>query len=154
VQAGDTLYTIAAHFGTTADAIVVLNGLPNANLIRVGQVLRMPGESTYTPGAGEYIVQAGDTLYSLASRFGTTVQAIQQANGIVNPTLIRVGQRLTIPQGNSTPPTGSTGTYIVQSGDTLYGIAANLGKNLWDIIAANNLSDPYYIFPGQVLMIP
>ncbi|MBC7261163.1 MAG: LysM peptidoglycan-binding domain-containing protein, partial [Chloroflexi bacterium] len=45
-------------------------------------------------------------------------------------------------------------TYVVQPGDTLYGIAARFGKNVWDIIAANNLSDPYWIWVGQVLTIP
>jgi LysM repeat protein len=154
VQWGDTLFSIARRFGTTVDALVALNKLPNASQIRVGQVLRIAGVPVPTPGTGqEYVVQAGDTLYSIARRFNTTVAAIQSANGIVNPWYISVGQRLVIPQG-STPPSSSGQTYTVQPGDTLYSIAARFSKNVWDIVTANNLADPYWILVGQVLVIP
>jgi LysM repeat protein len=161
VQWGDTLYSLAQRFNTTADAIVALNGLQNASYIRVGQVLRISGTASPTPApatGGEYTVQAGDTLYSIARRYGTTVEAIQSANGIVNPWYIRVGQKLIIPGGSTAPaPTtgGATGTtYVVQADDTLYSIAARFGKNVWDIVVANNLADPSLIYVGQVLTIP
>jgi LysM repeat protein len=118
-------------------------------------VLRIPDQSSSPLGPDEYIVVAGDTLYSIAQHFTTTVEAIQRANGITNPALIHVGQKLLIPQGSSEPPpVSAAGTYVVQAGDTLYGIAATLGKNVQDIITANNLSDPYLIVPGQILIIP
>ena len=158
VQWGDTLYSLALRFNTTVDAIVTLNGLENASYIRVGQVLRISGTASTTPipgSGGEYTVQAGDTLFSIARRYGTTVEALQSANGIVNPSLIRVGQVLIIPGGGTTPPptTGGT-TYVVQADDTLYTIAARFGKNVWDIVVANNLADPSLIYAGQVLTIP
>jgi LysM repeat protein len=158
VQWGDTLYSLAARFGTTVDAIVALNGLQDASHIRVGQVLRISGTaSPTTPPAtgGEYTVQAGDTLYSIARRYGTTIEAIQNANGIIDPRYLRIGQKLIIPQGSTTvpPATGGT-TYVVQADDTLYSIAARFGKNVWDIVTANNLADPSLIYPGQVLTIP
>jgi LysM repeat protein len=154
VQWGDTLFSLARRYGTTVEAIVALNGLADASNIRVGQVLRIPGTAAPVPGSGEeYVVQPGDTLFSIARRFGTTVDAIQRANGIVNPTYISVGQRLVIPEGSTPPPTGGT-TYTVQAGDTLYSIAAKYGKNVWDIVVANNLSEPYWILVGQVLTIP
>jgi LysM repeat protein len=148
------LYSLAQRFNTTVDAIVALNNLPDASRIRVGQVLTIAGTPGSTPGPGqEYVVQAGDTLYSIARRYNTTVDAIQRANGIVNPWYISVGQKLVIPQaGTSSLPGGNT--YVVQPGDTLYSIAARFGKNVWDIITANNLSDPYWILVGQVLTIP
>jgi len=154
VQWGDTLFSLAQRFNTTVEAIVSLNNLQDASYIRVGQVLKIAGTPAPIPGPGlEYIVQAGDTLYSIARRYNTTVEAIQRANGIVNPWYIHVGQKLVIPQDSSaTPPGGST--YVVQPGDTLYSIAARFGKNVWDIIVANNLSDPYWILVGQVLTIP
>ena len=154
VQWGDTLTSIAASYGTTPEAIMALNGMSNANLLSVGQVLRIPGQSSAPAGPNEYIVVAGDTLFSIARRFGTTVEALQGANGIANPALIRVGQRLTIPQSGSQPSTSTPGTYVVRAGDTLYGIATALGKNVQDIIAANHLAEPYVIVPGQVLTIP
>jgi LysM repeat protein len=158
VQWGDTLYSLALRFNTTVDAIVALNGLQNASYIRVGQVLRISGTASPAPvpgTGGEYTVQAGDTLYSIALRYGTTVEAIQSANGIVNPTYIRVGQMLIIPGGSGTPaPTAGGTTYVVQADDTLYSIAARFGKNVWDIVVANNLADPSLIYVGQVLTIP
>jgi len=154
VQWGDTLYSLALRFGTTVDSIVALNGLANASFIQVGQVLKISGTASAPSGTGgQYTVVAGDTLYSLARRWGTTVEAIQSANGILNPAYIRVGQQLIIPQG-STAPSASGTTYVVQADDTLYGIAARLGKNAWDIVVANNLADPSLIYPGQVLTIP
>ncbi|MBM4429570.1 MAG: LysM peptidoglycan-binding domain-containing protein [Chloroflexi bacterium] len=154
VQWGDTLFSLAQRFNTTVDAIVRLNGLSDSNQIRAGQVLRVSGTPAPSPGpSSEYIVQAGDTMYSIARRYNTTVEAIARLNGLVNPWYIRVGQRLAIPQGTGSTQTGAD-TYVVQAGDTLYGIAAKFGKNAWDIIVANNLTDPYWLLVGQVLTIP
>ncbi len=154
VQWYDTLYSLASRFNTSVSAIVTLNGLPDANQIKVGQVLKIPGAGAASSSGTEYIVQAGDTLYSIASRYGTTAEAIRLANGIVNPWYIQVGQKLTIPQGSSVAPSSTGTTYVVQRGDTLSGIAARFGKNAWDIVVANNLSDPQQIWVGQVLTIP
>ncbi len=100
-----------------------------------------------------YTVQRGDTLYSIARRYGTTVQAIAQANGILNPSRIYAGQVLCIPSGWAPPPlTG--GYYIVQRGDTLYSIALRYGTSVWAIVMANNISNPSLIYPGQALLIP
>jgi LysM repeat protein len=155
VQWGDTLFSLALRFNTTVEAIAALNGIQDPASIRAGQVLKVPGTAGSTPGSGaEHVVQAGDTLFSIARRYNTSVEAIQRANGIVNAWLIQVGQRLVIPQGSQVPPATSGSTYVVQAGDTLYSIAARFGKNVWDLIVANNLSDPYWIYVGQVLTIP
>src|SRR5215831_2479284 len=121
VQPGDNLFRISLRFGVTIAAIAQANNIPNPNLIFVGQVLTIPAPGTApqpTPtaivigaptataapppsggtGGGEisYTVQAGDTLFRIATRFGTTVQAISQLNGITNPNLIFPGQVLRI----------------------------------------------------------
>ena len=165
VKAGDTLYAIALRYGVTVQAIVNANGLTNANLIRVGQVLTIPGTgtptTTSTPGTGtSYTVKAGDTLYAIALRYGVTVQTIINANGITNANLIRVGQVLTIP-GTSTPTTPTppttptTGTtYTVKAGDTLYAIALRYGVTVQQIVTANNITNANLISIGQVLTIP
>lgn len=155
VEWQDTLYSIAYRFGTTVEAIMALNNLPSADDISVGQVLKITGTPSPTSDTPlEYTVQLGDTLFSIAQRFGTTVDAIGYANGIVNPWFIHVGQKLVISQGSSHAPPSGGNTYVVQPGDTLYSIAARFGKNVWDIIAANNLPDPQWISVGQVLVIP
>ncbi|RPJ01825.1 MAG: LysM domain-containing protein [Chloroflexi bacterium] len=116
VQPGENLYRIALRYGTTWPALAAANGLVNPNLIFVGQTLIIPGGGTQPPPPvtpipgppipNTYVVVRGDTLTSIALRFGTTVNALVQANGIVNPNLIYVGQLLNIPGGTVViPPT-------------------------------------------------
>jgi LysM repeat protein len=95
VQAGDTLALIAAKFGTTWQAIAAANNLVNANTIYTGQRLMIPSAPARPPQS--YVVKSGDTLFSIAMRYGTTVQVIQTANNLPNPNAIYAGQVLTIP---------------------------------------------------------
>ena len=98
VQWGENLTRIARRYGTSIWAIAQANGIWNVNYIRAGQVLVIPGWSPAPgPAPAYYIVQRGDTLSVIAWRFGTTVWALAQANGLWNPNLIYVRQRLYIP---------------------------------------------------------
>jgi LysM repeat protein len=103
VRRGDTLFSIARRFGTTIGAIAQANGLSNPRYILAGQRLIIPGTClpyappSAAPGATVYIVRPGDTMYSIARRYGTTVTAIARTNGIANPWRIWAGQRLVIP---------------------------------------------------------
>jgi LysM repeat protein len=117
VQPGENLYRIALRYGTTWPVLAQANGISNPDLIYVGQVLVIPGPGGVVatpvptavpqqPPSGEttYTVVAGDNLYRIAATFGTTIDAIVAANGIVNPNLIYVGQVLVIPAGAAAPP--------------------------------------------------
>ena len=93
VRPGDTLWALARRYGTTVGAIARLNALADPNLIYVGEELKLPGraqERTYT-------VRAGDTLWGISRRYGTTVAELAGLNGIRNPDLIYPGQVLRLP---------------------------------------------------------
>lgn len=101
VKAGDTLYAIAIRNGVTVNQLVKANNLKDANVIKVGQVLTIPKTAVQKPAPSKpavitYRVKAGDTLYAIARKNGTTVQKIVQDNNIKNPSLISIGQVLTI----------------------------------------------------------
>jgi len=104
VTQGQTLSSIARMYGVTVQALVDANGLTNANFIYVGQRLLIP-EPTAGPGLTVHIVQAGESLLSIAARYGVTVRDLATHNGITNWNLIFVGQRLVIPgPGDGTVP--------------------------------------------------
>jgi LysM repeat protein len=97
VRSGDTIELIAGRFGVSVEDIVAANNLTDPDLIRVGDILIIPGASAPSPEPGVHIVRPGETLYGIALMYGTTVDAIASANGIVDPNFIHVGQRLIIP---------------------------------------------------------
>ena len=92
VKKGDNLYQIALQYDTTVDALKTLNGL-TSNLLSIGQVLKIPSSST---NEMVYTVVAGDNLYQIARRFGTTVAAIMSRNNLTT-NLLSIGQKLIIP---------------------------------------------------------
>ncbi|MGB9679840.1 MAG: LysM peptidoglycan-binding domain-containing protein [Thermoanaerobacteraceae bacterium] len=93
-----------------------------------------------------YLVKQGDTLFSIAKKFNTSVDAIIMRNNIINPALIYPGQLLIIPVKGS--------YYTVKPGDTLYLISQKFNVSYDSIINTNNLTYPYTIYPGQTLFIP
>lgn len=155
VQKGDSLYSIATKFGTSVDAIKRANNL-GTNMLAIGQKLLIPKideeiPTPSTPTGSVYTVKKGDTLYSIAGRYGITVDSLKIANGLTSNNL-KIGQKLTVPNNSSTTPSGST-TYMVKSGDTLYGIATKYGVSVEDIKRVNGLSNNLLQI-GQKLTIP
>lgn len=157
IRPGDTLSGIASARGTTAEELARVNSIGNPNVIYPGQVIRVPagggdgGGGGGAPSTGHYRVEPGDTLSTIAARFGTTVEAIAAANGIGNPNLIYAGQWLDIPGGGGGPAPSPGGSYTVSSGDNLSSIAQRLGTTVEHLVAVNGISNPNLIFPGQVL---
>lgn len=159
VESGDTLFSIAREFGVSVSDLAFANGITNPDRILAGQVLTIPSGGSGTPGETPptYTVGAGDTLFSLAREFGTTVTALVDANNLANANQISVGQVLTIPGASSpgTPGTGGpTTTYTVSTGDTLTNIALRFDVTVAQLIAANDITNPNLIFIGQQLTIP
>ena len=100
------------------------------------------------PATGTYVVQPGDTLSGIASRYGTTYQNLAAINGIGDPNRINVGQVLKV----TGQPT-SENTYFVQAGDTLSGIAAKFGTTVSNLVSRNGIANPNVIYPGQKIYL-
>ena len=151
VQKGDTLYSIANKFNLTVDKLKELNNL-NSNTLTVGQeLIIMEQETPPNPGNITYIVQRGDTLYSIAEKFNTTVEELKKINNLSSNTLT-IGQVLNIPS-TVNPPSEETISYTVQRGDSLWSIANTYKTTVEKIKELNNLtSDSLTI--GQKLLIP
>ncbi|MCK4315978.1 MAG: LysM peptidoglycan-binding domain-containing protein [Anaerolineae bacterium] len=160
VQRGENLFRIALRYGVTVNTLAATNGLNNVSRIYAGQRLVIPtGGSTTSPtspSSGVYIVRRGENLFRIALRYGTTAQAIASANGIANPSLIYVGQTLTIPSSGTEPPSPPTGdtTYTVQPGDNLFRIALRYNISYLYLAQYNGIASPSNIYVGQVLRIP
>jgi LysM repeat protein len=121
-----------------------------------------PPASSGQTGTIWHTVQRGETTYSIARRYGTTVEAIAQANGLLNPSQIFTGQQLKIPTSGGTSSSSSSGTtgcrirHTVQRGEWVWQIARNYGVSPYDILAANGLTiqTANTIYAGTVLCIP
>lgn len=98
VRKGNTLFGIAQFFGTTVDKILKANNINNPDLIYVGQTLTVPVDTEDIAGY-VYITRPGDTLWTIAQRFGTTVEELARVNGIGNPDIIYPGAKLFISMG-------------------------------------------------------
>ncbi len=169
VQAGDTLYSLSKKYNTTVDSIKEANQMPS-NTLSLNQKLIIPAileipqtpaisETTANPNGVTHTVVAGDTLYSLAKKYHTTVDVLKKNNQLTSDVL-SLGQLLTIPSTQSEAPTqGPTtttpslpDTYTVVSGDNLYSIALKFGLTVEELRSRNQLvSDVLRI--GQVLRI-
>lgn len=163
VVSGDTLLKIANRCGTTVSALRRANPeIGSGSLIYPGQVLQLPGAILGTDGGYFiYVIARGDTLKSLANRFGTTVDALLAANpDITNANIIYEGQRLKVysgpvtpPPNNPPPPSGQI--YYAQRGDTLRKIAAKFNTTVEAILKVNpKITNPNLIYVGQAITIP
>src|SRR5512139_1957039 len=121
VKFGDTLNSISRLYSVSVQALMAANNIYNPNLIYAGQTLCIPGSAHVPPPPPPcgtyYTVQWGDTLSSIAARYGTTVQAIMYANNIMNPNYIYAGMILYIPCGTKPPGPGPAPTYSQWKGE-------------------------------------
>lgn len=146
VKKGDTLYDIAASYGTTVETLKTINNLENSNLT-INQQIFIPKDTNSSVNKNIYVVKKGDTLFDIAKLKGATVNEIKEANNLKTDTL-QIGQVLNIP----TPSSGEI-NYIVQKGDNLYTIANKYDVTIDDIKKLNNLSTTTLQI-GQILKIP
>lgn len=154
VKSGDTLYSIATKNNTTVDILKQLNNLTNNNL-SIGQILLLPTtEIIEIPTTTTtYTIKSGDTLYSIAKKYNTTVDKIKQQNNLTSNTLT-IGQQLQIPTSEFIETPTTTITYTVIPGDTLYSIARNYNTTVNNIKQQNNLTSNLLTVGQQLLISP
>ena len=146
VKKGDTLYSISNKFGTTIDNIKKANNLVD-NTLSINQLLIIPVDKPPIDKS-LYSVKKGDTLYSIAKEFDTTVNDIIELNEL-STNVLSIGQLLKIPSSSL----DEVNTYIVKSGDTLYKIAGINNTTVDELKYLNNLTSDILTI-GQTLIIP
>ena len=146
VQKGDSLYSIANKLGTTVSELKKENNL-TSNTLQIGEVLRIPTKEIYEGEENVYIVQKGDTLYSIAAANNTTVDELKKANNLTS-NILSTGQLLKIPSALL-----PESTYIVKKGDSLYSIANKYNTTVDELKRINNLTSNILRI-GQVLKLP
>lgn len=146
VQKGDSLYSIANKLGTTVSELKKENNL-TTNTLQIGEVLRIPTKEIYEEEENIYIVQKGDTLYSVAMANNTTVDELKRINNLTS-NILSTGQLLKIPSALL-----PESTYIVKKGDSLYSIANKYNTTVDELKRINNLTSNILSI-GQVLKLP
>jgi len=145
VKKGDSLWKIANSYGISVSELKSANNL-SSNILNIGQILNIP-----VSGVGDenvYIVKSGDSLYSIARKYGISVDELKNVNNLTND-LLSIGQKLVIPiVGNE-----SVDIYVVKSGDSLYSIAKKYGVSVNELKKVNNLTSNLLSI-GQKLVIP
>ncbi|GAB4232425.1 MAG: hypothetical protein Kow00109_04870 [Acidobacteriota bacterium] len=158
VRPGDTLSEIAREFGVAPVTLRRLNGISNPNRLLVGQVLIIdptgsPSQRAAAGGSGGtavHVVRPGETLSTIARRYGISLEELAAANGLADPDHLRAGAQLIIPGTATAEPR----RYRVRPGDTLIAIARRFGCDLADLLRANALPDPNRLPVGLELLIP
>lgn len=153
VQKGDTLYSIANKLGTTVSELKKENNL-TSNTLQIGEVLRIPTKEIYEEEENIYIVKKGDSLYSIANKYNTTVDELKRINNLTS-NILSIGQVLKLPsdKASNVEKEENTISYTVQKGDSLYSIARKYDTTIDRIKDLNNLTTNLLSI-GQVLLIP
>lgn len=147
VRAGDTLWAIAREYGTTVEAIARENRIADPNRIFAGERLRitLPARGT---GEEIYTVRRGDTPISIAGKFGVTLSALEDRNGLERGETIYAGDKLSIPGARM-----SGEFYVVRPGDTLFYISRRTGVPIRTLVGINRIKDPDLIYAGEHLKL-
>jgi LysM repeat protein len=168
VVSGDSLSVIAGKFKTTVTEIQRLNNLTSTN-IYAGQILKVPSVQTTAPttntGTTTYKVISGDSLWSIAVKFNTTVDKLKVMNNLTTTTLT-IGQVLTVPSVTSTPaptpapsttstaPTISYINHTVASGENSWTISIKYGIPMSELLRVNNFTESTTLSIGQIIRVP
>ena len=148
VKKGDTLYSISKNQNIPIDTIIKLNNLTSSNL-EIGQQLKLKSDSNNSSNKNQYMVQRGDTLYSLALKYNTTVDKLRKLNNL-NTNTLTIGQILVLPIETDID---EYDIYVVKKGDSLWSISRKFNIDVNDLIELNNLKD-LTLQVNQSILVP
>lgn len=157
VKKGDTLYRISKNHNVSLEELRKLNNLFN-NKLHIGQILKIPKQSKIEKkSAGIYTVKKGDTLYSIAKRFGLSVEDLKEVNKLKD-SKISIGQKIIIPETSKSIESEYKGEepfilYEVKEGETLYTISLRYNVSI-DLLKNLNHLEDNIILAGQKIKIP
>lgn len=166
VRSGEMLLAIAAEYDTSVEKIMMVNEITDPTTIQIGQQLFIPVTATPTrketprptPPLVFHIIEPGDTLLALAYKYDTTVEALEAANWISDPSGLQLGQKLLIPGKDGELPDpilwATTAVHEVVSGDTILALAEEYGSSVEDILALNPALEPSALQIGQQIAVP
>jgi LysM repeat protein len=162
VQAGETLISIAAEYGISTEALLAANDIRDPSNLEVGQQLLIPPRNGFRVPVVPHIVANGDSLLSIAARYGSSVNRILAANpnlkakaplpvglAIAVPVVFTEEKPVALPAASGEPT-----YYTIEEGDIPLTIAAQFDIPVELLLAANNIADPTMLQVGQQLLIP
>lgn len=164
VRRGETLSTIARRYHTSVRKIMRANNLRRSSYIVAGKRLKIPQRGMVVTRAHHntsatkeiwnqrHVVKRGESLWTIAQRYGTTTQEIQAMNGL-SSTRLRINQVLKVPAQQSLQASTTSGTYFVQRGENPYIIARKHEMSLKHFLRINDLTARSTIYPGQSVRI-
>lgn len=160
VRRGENLSTIAQRYGTSVSQLLRLNNLSRRSVIRVGQRIRVRGDSSQRANSRAksskyHIVRRGDNLTTIAARYGTSISNLKKWNNL-RRSKIYVGQKLALRGGlrGITTASNSNNYHRIRRGETLIAIANKYDVSLSELTQVNNISNPRTVQAGQKIIIP
>lgn len=161
VRQGDNLSNIAKRHNVSINTVAQINGLRKNKFLRIGQVLKLPQKASVSVASStptqRYTVRQGDTLSSIAVRFGTTQSKLASLNKLGNKNALKLGQKLRVAAsaGRSAKTlSAKTTNYKVRKGDSLSTIAKRFRVSLNNLLTINSLNNRHMVKVGQILTIP
>ena len=173
---GDTVSSVAGKYGLSTASVLALNGLGWKSTIFPGQVLKLSkaaasSGSAATPAAQAYTISSGDTITSIAKKFGVSAVSVLAANKLTSKSVIYPGEKISVPAAGSyssvdvdtvpisTVPASSVKkttatTYVIATGDTMTSVAAKFGVSVHTLLETNGLNANSLIYAGRSITVP
>ena len=164
IRAGDNLWSISKHYQVSMNTLLKLNGLTENSILHIGQKIKIK-EDQETSDIVFYEVKAGDSLWSIAKKYGVSTSILFRENNLTENSILQIGQKIKISNAKleggesvdaskAQPKPTTMKTYVIQKDDSLWTISRAYGITIKSIMAANSLTENSVLQIGMKLNIP